>query len=121
MARPDSGIGDDHEGQMPKKNDSDLKPWINVAASEGLYTGEQLGILKAQRQRVADSIRDAELSFHLDQTIGRRPLTELASNSAPNLGSLAFGKPRSQSNSTKSAVSLKMFPDCTYRACSCCR
>ena len=121
MSRNDSGIGEEQAGQALRNDDAELKSWIIEAANEGLYTDEQLKLLKAQRRRVADSIREAELSFHLDQAVGRRALAEVTSNSAPNLGSFAFGKSRGHDTSTKSTVSLKMFPDCMYKACSCCR
>ena len=119
--RGGKGSGEKCHDGSEEQADVKLKAWMNDAIVKGLYTDEQVAILQVQRQRVIDSIRETEASFHLDQTYARRPLLEAASSSAPNLRSLALGKIKGHSKSMRSRASLKMFPDCNYRTCASCR
>ena len=103
------------------EDEAPLKPWINDAIAKDQYSEEQVAALRAQKQRVIEAIRDAEASFHRDQTSLRRPLAEVPSNSSPNLRALSFARHKGSSSSMRSTVPLKMFPDCTYRTCTSCR
>ena len=102
--------------------DVKLKPWMEKAISGGHYSPEQVEILKSQKRRVKDAIRDSELSFHLNQMVTRRSLLISDSVAANGQDSVADG-PTGESDDppVEPVMSLKMFPDCTYRACSTCR
>ena len=93
------------------ERDLELKPWMLKAIVEGVYSPEHVAILEAQRRKVKETIKISELGFREYSVTQRfqQMLYAAAQSSTATLDRHSSDTPS------------KMFPECTYRACSCCR
>ena len=99
----------------PRK--TELKPWMEQAVKEGKYTLEQEATLRAQRQKVLETITQSESRFEaqlesipisLDQITKSKGDVSTSDVPPPKIRSIQKTKPR-------------LFPYCIQRACQLCR
>ena len=108
---------------------ADLSPWIQKAIAEGEYSVEQITMLRAQKQKVVETItaaiEQAKENDIPDQTKSFR--SKKLSPVDPN-SRLPFtffyenpGTPTTQPVEQEEKTAPRLFPYCEFRACQTCR
>lgn len=108
-----------------------LSPWIERAIEQGNYTPAQILKLRAQRQRVVEAIATAEehIEKYPEQSANPPPAsTNIVSHSIDANSYLPFPIINEVHENLKESdldvtpsPKLRMFPQCTFRACHTCR
>ena len=104
-----------------------LSPWLQKAIKDGQYTPNQIAILRAQKQKVIDSIAAAEEEHR--QTLGgncnsnraQQPATSPSVDANPHLPFPVITEVEEIPTSIGFQAKLKVFPHCNYRSCHACR
>ena len=101
-----------------------LSPWIEEAIVKGEYTPEQVTILRAQKQKVNDTIATALENFRLSQiSASDKPST--VSAFIEDTSYLPFPVMAGANDRVGSVVAkrpeARLFPYCAVRACQTCR
>ena len=94
-----------------------LKPWMLKAIIDGWYSSQHVAILQAQRQNVKETIGSVERGIRdhfVHPTTSGTPMTSF--DPTIPLTTISTADHSIASNTTS-----RMFPNCTYKACSCCR
>ena len=105
-----------------------LKPWMEKAIAEGHYTPEEVQVLKDQRKKVLEKIKESEEAFKHHQTVSNRRLSGGAARRFSHRNTVITGlgiafpavQP-AEEDQVPASVTLKMFPDCSYKSCQSCR
>ena len=101
-----------------------LKPWMLKGIVNGTYSPQHVDILKAQRQRVKDTIRTTEQSFR-EYIAGQQYQQMIHAATDSNTTSPESTQPLTlipaSDRLDDSGLIRRMYPECTYQACSCCR
>ncbi|KAL6721655.1 hypothetical protein ACLMJK_000759 [Lecanora helva] len=120
-AHHDENINDkDHHFVVPSP---ELSPSVQKAIKEGHYTPEQVVILRAQKQNLVNFAKDAIERFEGSQRIASESVDVsqgLPSQSANDVEDTSVIE-SAKSIPAPAVAKLKMFPQCEFQACQCCR
>ena len=105
-----------------------LNPWVEKAIKEGQYTTKQVAMLRAQRQKVIDSIAAAEEQFKQvpsGDPVSPSQVQQSASSPSvdanPHLPYPVITEVEEFDKTEGSQTRLEVFPHCRFRSCHACR
>ena len=112
----------------PEEPEVKLKPWMEKAVAEGHYTPEEVQALRYQRKQVLEKIKESEEAFKHHHTVSNKRLSGASARRFSHRNTVITGlgiafpsiQP-AEDDQVPPSVTLKMFPDCSYKACQSCR
>ncbi|MCJ1363812.1 hypothetical protein MMC16_002921 [Acarospora aff. strigata] len=132
----DNLVGEgNHRTAVQEKNGrgaGQLSEWIVRAIEDGHYTAEQIEIMRAQKRRVKETIKELEASFQkeygqttpksiLETTLALPSKAPTSLLSSPVIVEESEKQPTPHTSEQEARSKIKLFPECRWTCCLTCR